>query len=85
MIVKLREQREKIGVTLVEKVSELTGYPQKEIAVLASFLSASITYLVMLEDFCPVYNGIPLNNDSGWKQIKEGIEVLINKFFQDEH
>jgi len=85
MIVKLREQREKIGVTLVEKVSELTGYPQEEIAVLASFLSASITYLVMLEDFCPVYNGIPLNNDSGWKQIKEGIEVLINKFFQDEH
>jgi len=85
MIVKLREQREKIGVSLVEKVSELTGFPQKEMAVLASFLSASITYLVMLEDFCPVYNGIPLNNDSGWKQIKEGIEVLINKVFQDEH
>ena len=58
MIVKLREQREKIGVTLVEKVSELTGYPQKEIAVLASFLSASITYLVMRDRFsaqCIVY------------------------------
>ena len=85
MIVKLREQREKIGVNLVERVSQLTGHPQQEIAVMASILTASITYLVMLEDFCPVYNSIPLNNDSGWKQISEGIEVLIDKVFHDEH
>lgn len=85
MIVKLREQREKIGVNLVEKVSQLTGHPQQQIAAMASILTASITYLVMLEDFCPVYNSIPLNNDSGWKQISEGVEVLIDKFFHDEH
>ena len=85
MIVKLREQREKVGIDLVKKVSELTGHPQKEIAAIASMLTASITYLVMLEDFCPVYNGIPLNENAGWEQINEGIEVLINKVFQDEN
>lgn len=85
MIVKLREQREKVGINLVEKVSELTGHPQKEIAVMASMLTASITYLVMLEDFCPVYNGIHLNENSGWEQINEGIEFLIDKIFQHEH
>lgn len=85
MIVKLREQREKVGVNLVKKVSELTGHPQNEIAVMASLLTASITYLVMLEDFCPIYNGIPLNENSGWKQINEGIEIFINKVFQNEH
>lgn len=85
MISQLREQREKIGLNLVEKVSALTGYPPKEIAVVASVLSASITYLVMLEDFCPIYNGIPLNSDAGWEQINEGIEMLINKLLQDEH
>ena len=85
MIVKLREQREKVGIDLVKKVSELTGHPQKEIAAIASILTASITYLVMLEDFCPVYNGIPLNENSGWEQINEGIEVFINKIFQNEH
>lgn len=85
MIVKLREQREKVGINLVEKVSELTGHPQKEIAVMASMVTASITYLAMLQDFCPVYNGIPLNENWGWKQIYEGIEVLINKVFQDEN
>ena len=58
---------------------------QREIAAIASMLTASITYLVMLEDFCPVYNGIPLNENSGWEQINEGIEVLINKVFQDEN
>lgn len=66
-------------------MSELTGHPQKEIAVMASLLTASITYLVMLEDFCPVYNGILLNENSGWEQINEGIEVFINKIFQNEH
>ena len=85
MIVKLREQREKVGVNLVKKVSELTGHPQNEIAVMASLLTASITYLVMLEDFCPIYNGIHLNENSGWEQINEGIELFINKVFQNEH
>ena len=85
MIVKLREQREKVGVNLVKKVSELTGHPQNEIAVMASLLTASITYLVMLEDFCPIYNGIPLNENSGWEQINEGIELFITKVFQNEH
>ena len=85
MIVKLREQREKVGVNLVKKVSELTGHPQNEIAVMASLLTASITYLVMLEDFCPIYNGIPLNENSGWEQINEGIELFINKVFQNEN
>lgn len=84
MIVKLREQREKVGLNLVEKVSELTEQPQEEIAAMASFLTASITYLAMLEDFCPVYNGIPLNEDSGWEQMNKGIEILIDKIIKNE-
>ena len=79
MIVKIREQRERTGLKLIEKVSRLTGFPEKEIAVMASILTASITYLVMLEEFCPVYNGIALDGDSGWEQINEGIETLIDK------
>lgn len=82
MITRLREQREKVGLHLVKKVSEITGYPEKEIAVMASVISASVTYLVMLEEFCPVYNGIPLNRDAGWEQIAEGINTLIDKVFQ---
>lgn len=84
MIVKIREQRERTGLKLIEKVSRLTGFPEKEIAVMASILTASITYLVMLEEFCPVYNGIALDGDSGWEQINEGIETLIDKIFTDD-
>lgn len=82
IIVKLREQRENAGMQRIKRVSELTGYPLKELEVLASVLTASITYLVMLEEFCPVYNGIPLNNNSGWEQITQGIDSLIDKVFQ---
>lgn len=84
-IMQLRDQREKIGSELVEKVSRLTGYPPKELAVMASVLTASVTYLAMLEDFCPVFNGIPLDKESGWEQINKGIEQLIDKVLQDEH
>lgn len=82
IIVKLREQRENAGMQRIKRISELTGYPLKELEVLASVLTASITYLVMLEEFCPVYNGIPLNHNSGWKQITQGIDSLIDKVFQ---
>ena len=82
IIVKLREQRENAGMQRIKRISELTGYPLKELEVLASVLTASITYLVMLEEFCPVYNGISLNNNSGWEQITQGIDSLIDKVFQ---
>lgn len=84
MIIKLREQREKIGLNLVEQVSRLSGYPQKEIAAMAAIISSSIIYLVMLEEHCSVYNGIEINTPAGWEQIYEGIEILINKVFSEE-
>lgn len=84
MIVKLREQREKRGVELVHTVCKLSNYPEKEIAVMATLLTASVTYLVMLEEFCPVYNGIPLNEDVGWEQISRGIDTLIDKVFSTQ-
>lgn len=84
MIAQLRDQREEVGINLVEKICELTNRPQKEIAVMASLLSASITYLTMLEEFCPSYNGIAINDNSGWEQICAGIETLIDKYLKNE-
>lgn len=81
LIVKLREQREKFGVDHIAKVCEVTGYSRKEMEVLASVMTASITYLVMLEEFCPFYNGIEIRKDSGWEQIKDGVDKLIDKVF----
>lgn len=82
IVMTLKEQREKAGMQRLTKISELTGYSLEELAPLATILTASITYLVMLEEFCPVYNGIPLNKDAGWKQIIEGINTLIDKLLR---
>lgn len=79
IIAKLREQREEAGLHIVETISRLTSYPQEQIAVMASVVTASITYLVMLEEFCPVYNGIAINQDSGWEQVSAGIDILVDK------
>ena len=82
---KLREQREKVGINLVERTSEITGIPLKKIEVMASMISASITYLAMLGDFCPVYNNIPIDKDTGWEQINEGIDSLIGKYLESKN
>lgn len=79
----LRRQREKAGLELIAKVCRKTGLPEPEVAVLATFLTASVTYLVLLEENCPVYNGIPIDKAAGWEQIVLGIDMLIDKLFNE--
>lgn len=76
----LRQQRETTGLWIIDQVSKLANHPTEEVAAVAAILSAAITYLAMLEDFCPQYNGIQLNQDGGWAQIDKGIDVLIDKW-----
>ena len=72
LVAALRRQREQAGLELIARV-----------AVLATFLTASVTYLVLLEEYCPVYNGIPIGEAAGWEQIVLGIDLLIDKTFKE--
>ena len=74
----LREKREQNGNELIRSVSELTHSSSAEIASLASIISAAISYLVLMENQNPVYNGIDLHNDRGWEQIVGGIDLIID-------
>lgn len=78
LIVRLREQREQVGRELIRRVCDVAGRPEEQIAPLASLLSASVTYLALLGEFCPVYNGIPLQEDAGWEQIGRGIDQIVD-------
>lgn len=82
LIVQLRQQRERVGVERIREVCLRSGLPEEEIAVLATFLTASVTYLVLLGEFCPVYNGIPIGEDAGWERIGRGIDKLVDLFLQ---
>lgn len=83
LVTALRMQREHAGLELISRVCRKSGLPESEVAVLATFLTASVTYLVLLEENCPVYNGIPIHEDAGWEQIVLGIDRLIDKLFKD--
>ena len=80
MIDELRRQREETGLWIIDAVCELTHRNPKEVAALATIVSAAIDYLVMLEDFCPAYNSIPINTNEGWEQIGKGIDVLVDNW-----
>lgn len=74
----LRNRREENGCRIIKMVSALTGCLDAQVAALASILSASISYLVLLEDQCQSYNGICLQTDEGWNQLMQGIEMIID-------
>lgn len=74
----LREKREESGYRLVEFVAHLTRTEVQEVAALATLLSASISYLTLLEEVAPVYNGIPIQSNQGWEQIAQGIDLVID-------
>ena len=74
----LRSRRDENGCRLIKMVSALTGCPDAQVAALASILSASISYLALLEDQCQSYNGICLQTDEGWNQLMQGIEMIID-------
>lgn len=79
-IAELRSQREATGLWLVESVSQLTGRPRTEVAVLATLISASVSYLALLEESCPTYNGLPLQQPAGWETYAAGIDSLIDQW-----
>lgn len=78
MVKKLREKREENGLRLIDAISRITGRPCEEIAFLATLVTSSISYLALLEENCPVYNGIQIQKDAGWEKLEEGIDSLID-------
>lgn len=79
----LREKREQNGCNLVKVISRLTGSQNSEVASLASIISASISYLALMEEQSPIYNGIDLQSDKGWEQIVKGIDLIIDLWIKD--
>lgn len=78
MVKELRCKREEKGLQLVEWLSKASGRSLTEVAFLATLLNSSINYLVLLGENCPVYNGIKIGEDAGWRQIENGISDLID-------
>ena len=81
----LRDKREENGCNLIKVVSRLTGCSNSEVASLASILSASISYLTLIEDQCPTYNGIALQTDKGWEQIAQGVDMIVDLWIKSIH
>lgn len=82
IIDELRRQREKSGTLIINNISEIMGGDTKSIAAIATIITSSITYLVMLGETCSIYNGIEINCNEGWKQLSEGIDLIIDNTFE---
>lgn len=74
----LQDRRERNGRDLIQMVARLTGCSNAEVASLATILSVSISYLVLMEEQTSTYNGIDLQSEEGWKQIMDGIGLMID-------
>lgn len=84
VIKELRERREAKGLMLIDAISRLTNRPKEEVAVMATLLSSSITYLILLGENCPVYNGFGLQSEDGWEQLEKGMDQIIDNWIKNE-
>lgn len=84
VIKELRERREAKGLMLIDAISRLTNRPKEEVAAMATLLSSSITYLILLGENCPVYNGFGLQSEDGWEQLEKGMDQIINNWIKNE-
>ncbi len=80
----LRCRREEKGKELVRIVSRITGRPEKEVAVIATLLTTSLSYLALLEEHCETYNGIPIQRAEGWIQLEEEINRIIDNWIDQK-
>ena len=78
ILVEIRAQREKNGLRFIKVISRFSKINKKELQSISALINAGITYLVMFEENCQMYNGIDIRNDRGWKQIVKGIDTLID-------
>lgn len=78
----LRQKREDIGLERITTISRMLGMEQKEVAGIASVITAGITYLAMLKENCRYYNGIDIQSGEGWEDIAEGIDKIIDSLIQ---
>jgi len=77
-VAELRHRREEKGMQLVQCISEISGRPIEDVAFLASLIASSISYLALLEENCPIYNGIKIQQEDGWVKIGNGINELVD-------
>lgn len=77
-VAELRHRREEKGMKLVRCASEISGRPIEEVAFLATLITSCISYLALLEENCPIYNGIKIQQEEGWIKIENGINTLVD-------
>lgn len=77
----VRRQREVAGNEIIANISRIMMCEPQNLAGIATLITSSITYLAMLEDNCNVYNGIRIDQDAGWKHIKDVIDMIIDNTF----
>lgn len=80
VVEQIRRKREENGLKLIESISRNSGIPYSQIQFLATMLSSSISYLAMFGDVASVYNGYDFKTDESWRQLEEGINLLVDKW-----
>jgi len=78
IIKNIRAQREKNGVNFLEIISQFSKINKDEVKAIAALVNAGISYLVIFEEKCQMYNGIDIQSDQGWEQIALGVDKLID-------
>jgi AcrR family transcriptional regulator len=73
--------REENGLSLVQRVHEITGRSFEEVAVLSAILNGSVVYFSLFERINLPYNTLNFEKE-GWEKILAGVEQIIDLWFE---
>ena len=75
---KVMSRIEKRGLELTRFFADKnTPASKKDLEPVLALITAGITHLALMADRCDVYNGVPLNNEKGWKRLEKSIEQIV--------
>jgi len=78
LVTEIRAQRERNGVRFMEAMERFARVDKRRLHAITAIVDAGIAHLAMLEENCPVYNGVDIRSDAGWEQLAEGIDTLVD-------
>jgi len=77
----LRQRREETAQKIIGMVSRFAQIPLDDVAVFSTMITATMSYLCILADNCPIYNTLKIDSEEGWEKIMNSIDSIFEILF----
>jgi AcrR family transcriptional regulator len=75
--------REEQGLTIMRQFEVAINAKNFDMEAFSAVIVAGIYFLVLRSKTVDVFNGVPINNEEGWKRIENTVELITSVMFNE--